>query len=58
MLVERWNGHRFTRQQAPTPAGAKAVKVSGVACPTARSCVLVGPTERAGTRVALIETYS
>ena len=58
VLVERWNGSRWSEQAAPDPLGAKQIAVSGVSCPSPRSCVLVGsymaPT---GSTAALVERY-
>jgi hypothetical protein len=58
VFAERWNGRTWSAQAIRTPSGAKAVAVSGVSCPSARSCVLVGSDKTAGREVSLIETYS
>jgi hypothetical protein len=58
VLVERWNGSRWSAQAAPDPVGAKQIAVSGVSCPSSRSCVLVGSyASTAGATSALIERY-
>jgi hypothetical protein len=58
VLVERWNGSRWSEQAAPDPVGAKQIAVSGVSCPSPRSCVLVGSyATPAGSTAALIERY-
>ncbi len=56
VLAERWNGSRWSGQTAPHPVGARQIVVSGVWCPSPRSCVLVGSYETpAGATAALIE---
>jgi hypothetical protein len=58
VLVERWNGSRWSAQAAPDPVGAKQIAVTGVSCPSTRSCVLVGSyATPAGSTAALIERY-
>jgi hypothetical protein len=58
VLVERWNGSRWSEQAAPDPVGAKQIAVSGVSCPSPRSCVLVGSyATPAGSTATLIERY-
>jgi hypothetical protein len=58
ILVVRWNGRAWSGQSAPTPSGAAQLRVNGVSCPSAHSCVLVGSDRTAGAIVPLIETYS
>jgi hypothetical protein len=58
VLVEHFNGSRWSRQTAAAPEGAKQIAVSGVSCPSPRSCVLVGSyVTPAGSTAALIERY-
>ena len=44
VLVERWNGSRWSEQTAPDPVGARQIAVSGVSCPSSRSSCSSGPT--------------
>jgi hypothetical protein len=58
VLVERWNGSRWSEHAAPDPVGAEQIAVTGVSCPTAGACVLVGSyATPAGSTAALIERY-
>jgi hypothetical protein len=57
VLVERWNGSRWSEQAAPDPVGAKQIAVTGVSCPRVSACVLVGSDRTGGQTVSLIETY-
>jgi hypothetical protein len=57
VLVERWNGSRWSKQAAPDPVGARQIAVSGVSCPRVGACVLVGSDRTGGHTVSLIETY-
>lgn len=41
-LAERWNGMRWTGQQAATPGGATTSGLIGVSCTGAKSCGAVG----------------
>ena len=41
LLAERWNGHRWSLQTVPSPAGA-AVLLNSVSCSAVRSCTAVG----------------
>jgi hypothetical protein len=48
-LVEAWTGGSWTRQAAPTPAGAGlSASLEGVSCASATSCVAVGSRYTAG----------
>jgi hypothetical protein len=42
LLIERWQGARWTIQSAPTPAGSTHSTLSGVSCVTRRWCMAVG----------------
>jgi hypothetical protein len=57
VLVERWNGSRWSPQSASDPSDATHIAVTGVSCPTAGACVLVGSDRTGGHTVSLIETY-
>ena len=41
-LVERWNGKAFSVVASPSPGNGSSTALTGVACPTAASCVAVG----------------
>jgi hypothetical protein len=41
-LAEGWNGHRWTLQRFPVPAGASSTALSQVSCTSARFCEAVG----------------
>jgi hypothetical protein len=41
-LIERWNGEKWTLQEAPVPAGSIETALSGVSCASATSCTAVG----------------
>jgi hypothetical protein len=41
-LIERWNGHNWTVQNIPLPAGAFRSQLAGVDCATASACEAVG----------------
>ena len=59
VLVERWNGHAWTIESAPTPRGAGGVELKGVWCSSARACVAVGDfTAATGHQRALIERWN
>jgi hypothetical protein len=51
-LAERWSPGAWSLQTAPSPAGAKATALSGVACPSTTQCTAVG-NYVAGNGVAL-----
>jgi hypothetical protein len=42
MLVERWNGVRWSIQRTPNPAGAMSSSLSAVSCPSRTACTAVG----------------
>jgi hypothetical protein len=50
LVMERWNGVRWSRSALPASAGAvnSSVSPASVACPTARECVAVGLASDAG----------
>jgi hypothetical protein len=41
-LAEAWNGTKWSVQTTPTPSGAKASILNGVACSSASACTAVG----------------
>jgi hypothetical protein len=50
VLVEAWNGGSWTRQAAPTPAGAGlSAFLEDISCASATSCVAVGSQYTAGS---------
>ena len=42
VLVERWNGKRWSLQRVSTPAGKPSSSLSSVSCTSRRACVAVG----------------
>lgn len=57
-LVEAWNGHQWSAQTTPVPAGADASQLLGVSCTSARSCTAVGSFFLpGGTSQALAERW-
>jgi len=58
-LTERWDGTRWRIQPSPVPAGAVSATLTGVSCPTPRTCTAVGEYFSAGQReLALAEQWS
>ncbi len=54
ILIERWNGARWTIGRQPTIASASRSSLGAVSCETATTCAAVGSlTERAGAEVPL-----
>jgi hypothetical protein len=45
-LADRWNGTRWSVQQAASPVGAFYSALRSVACPTPRTCIAVGDSTR------------
>lgn len=41
-LVETWNGIRWSAATLPAPRGSGDVQPQGIACPSAKSCIVVG----------------
>jgi hypothetical protein len=41
-FAELWNGHRWTMQTLPSPAGATNVGISGISCSSTNACTAVG----------------
>lgn len=42
LLVERWNGSRWSMQSAPMPARSRGASLAGVSCVSPRACIAVG----------------
>lgn len=59
-LVESWNGRSWRRMQVPVPANGYGYELGGVACASAKSCVIDGGyTLKANRRVvSLIDVLS
>jgi hypothetical protein len=56
MLAERWDGSRWSIEHARYPAGARAVQLTAVSCPSPTSCTAVGSfNNRVGFDVTLAE---
>jgi hypothetical protein len=45
LLVERWDGRRWTIASAPRPAGSFDTSLSGVSCASADACTAVGDVD-------------
>jgi hypothetical protein len=45
MLAEHWNGHTWSVQPSPAPAGSSFASLSGVSCASAVSCMAVGGSD-------------
>jgi len=41
-LTERWNGTRWRLQAGPNPAHSRGTGLSGIACPSAATCIAAG----------------
>ena len=41
-LAEKWNGHHWTFQRPPDPAGAQETFLTSVSCHPAATCIAVG----------------
>jgi len=57
MLAERWNGHVWTIQSTPSPAGALQTWLSGVSCESATACTAVGAQVSSTTTLTLAERW-
>ena len=49
-LAERWDGSRWRIQRSPVPAGTVSAGLSGVSCPSPRTCTAVGQFFNSGQR--------
>lgn len=58
-LAERWNGHKWSIQPTPNPAGATFARLNGVSCKTGNACTAVGGyTNRTGIDLSLVERWN
>jgi hypothetical protein len=58
-LAERWNGARWSIQQAPNPAAATALELVGISCTNQGPCIAAGFfTIVTGTEVMLAERWN
>jgi uncharacterized membrane protein len=60
-LVERWDGRRWAIQGTPHPPSMPDITLSGVSCPSRRSCIVVGTyrPHRSNARLqALVERWN
>ncbi len=59
MLVERWNGKRWSVEQHATPAGAVSSALTAVSCPSRSVCTAVGSyTAASGVKATLAERWN
>jgi hypothetical protein len=42
MLIQRWDGKRWTAERSPNPPGATSSHLSAVRCPSPSNCIAVG----------------
>ncbi len=52
-LVERWGGAKWTASKVPLPSGAHSSPLSGVSCPSANACLVVGTYTKSATGGAI-----
>jgi hypothetical protein len=58
-LIEHWNGTKWSIVPGPMPVGTHALYyLSGVACPSASSCMAVGTLEAAHNNSTLIDHWT
>ena len=57
MLAERWNGHSWTIQSVPAPAGAVYSELSGISCTSATACTAVGDYSAGTGTLTLAEAW-
>jgi hypothetical protein len=50
-LAERWNGHRWSPQRLPDPAGSNETQLYGVSCFSAAACMAIGDRGVRGPRL-------
>jgi hypothetical protein len=53
-LAEAWNGHAWSPESVPTPAGGQFVELEGLSCASATRCVAVGEYEKTGLNGSMI----
>ncbi|MGO9875861.1 MAG: hypothetical protein ACLPVY_18950 [Acidimicrobiia bacterium] len=57
-LVEHWNGHSWGILASATPRNANGVGLTGVACPSTKSCFAVGSFSTSTTTNSLAERWN
>jgi hypothetical protein len=57
-LVERWNGKKWSLQDAPSPAGAANAGLASVSCVSARQCMAVGSYQNGSDILTLAERWN
>jgi hypothetical protein len=53
-----WNGSKWREMSVPSVSGSFLTTLTGIDCPTARSCFAVGYYDRGGQRVAIIAHWN
>ncbi len=56
--AERWNGHSWTAQVTPTPAGADSLRLAAVSCTSAKNCEAVGSDSSGITQATVAEAWN
>jgi hypothetical protein len=58
-LAERWNGHSWSAQPTPTPAGGGSLALAAVSCTAATSCEAVGQySGNSGAQLTVAEAWN
>jgi len=57
VLVERWNGTRWSIVSSPSPTGATYSFLHGVSCSTSTRCFAVGFYDKGSASKTLVERY-
>ena len=57
-LVERWDGHHWTLQKAPSPAGTYETEFQGISCQSASACTAVGDYVKDRVDLTLAEGWN
>ena len=57
-LAERWNGHTWAIETAPSPAGATQSVLTGIWCLSARACTAVGSDSSGIVTTTLAQTWT
>jgi hypothetical protein len=57
-LAEHWNGSSWSIQSTPVPGGTDAANLSGVSCPSTKSCFAVGSYAAGSTQLPLVEHWN
>jgi hypothetical protein len=58
MLVEQWNGSKWSIADHPDPVNALHATLHGVSCPTATMCVAVGDYSTGAAMMSLVEQWN